>query len=249
MTGYDELTSATGVGDADAALDQAGLEFAPVNGSFQVLVRNPQTGATETTDILVDLNGLDDDTSLRDLAAAIDAADGVAAVLTSDLKLQITSDSSLLEFGFSNDTSGVLAALGLNVFFTGASASDLGVSETVTEDPSKFAASRGGIGVDADNAVTLAGFATQELETQDGQSLANMYERTLAETTQASSVTQSVAEGFRMFRSTLEGQQLGISGVSIDDEAIKMMTYQRTYQASARLISTLNELLNVLINL
>jgi flagellar hook-associated protein 1 FlgK len=249
INGFAQLVGEMAVNDADTALDQAGLEFAPVNGSFQVLVRNPRTGIHETTDIRVDLNGLDEDTSLNDLASAINDIEGLSAEVTADLRLKISSDSPLLEFGFANDTSGALAALGLNVFFTGTTAADLGVSDVVREDPGKFAASRGGMGVDADNAVILADFANQELESQDGASLSGVYDQMLAETTQASSVTQAVAEGFRTFHRTLEGQQLGISGVSIDDEAVKMITYQRAYQASARLIATLSELLDVLVNL
>ena len=37
---------------------------------------------------------------------------------------------------FSNDTSGLLAAVGLNTFFTGSNASDLSVNPVLTNDPS-----------------------------------------------------------------------------------------------------------------
>jgi flagellar hook-associated protein 1 FlgK len=123
------------------------------------------------------------------------------------------------------------------------------VSEILSADPTKFAASGGGIGVDSENAERLAVFANQPLDAHDNESLVGLYERMVAETTQASSVAQAVSEGFRVFQRTLEGQHLGISGVSIDDEAVKMISYQRAYQASARLIATLSELLNVLVNL
>jgi flagellar hook-associated protein 1 FlgK len=67
--------------------------------------------------------------------------------------------------------------------------------------------------------------------------------------TQASAVTKAVSEGFSVYQQTLEGQYLGLTGVSIDEEAINMISYQRTYQASARLVATISELLNVLMNL
>ncbi len=67
--------------------------------------------------------------------------------------------------------------------------------------------------------------------------------------TQGSSVAKAVAEGFRTFEDTLRGQQLATSGVSLDEEAVRMITYQRAYQASARFITVLNELLDVLVNL
>ena len=71
----------------------------------------------------------------------------------------------------------------------------------------------------------------------------------MAGTTQASAVTQAVTEGFRVYQRTLESQHLGISGVSIDDEIVNMITYQRVYQASARFIAAIGELLDVLVNL
>jgi flagellar hook-associated protein 1 FlgK len=58
-----------------------------------------------------------------------------------------------------------------------------------------------------------------------------------------------VAEGFRVFEETLRGQQLGLSGVSLDDEAVRLITFQRAYQASARFIATISEILELLVNL
>jgi flagellar hook-associated protein 1 FlgK len=37
--------------------------------------------------------------------------------------------------------------------------------------------------------------------------------------------------------------------VNIDEEAVKMMMYQRSYQASARYIATLSDLLDALVKL
>ena len=44
-------------------------------------------------------------------------------------------------------------------------------------------------------------------------------------------------------------QLLAIQGVNIDEEAIRMITYQRAFQASARVVSTINEMLDTLVNL
>jgi flagellar hook-associated protein 1 FlgK len=249
LVGYSELTSEFAVEDASAALDQAGLEFTPTNGSFQLLVRNTRTGLTKTWDAFVELDGLESDTTLADLAASLDAAEGIRAEVTADRKLSISGESSEVEFAFAGDTSGVLAALGLNTFFEGSSATDLGVSQYLRDEPARFAASRGGIGMDGENAAAMADFANQPLESRNGDSLIEAYERMTSELAQASSATQALTEGFRVFHHTLEGQHLAISGVSIDDEAVKMIAYQRAYQASARFIATISELLNVLVNL
>ena len=52
--------------------------------------------------------------------------------------------------------------------------------------------------------------------------------------------------GGRTFEGSLEGQSQGVSGVSIDEEAITMLTLQRIYQASAKYIQTISELLDLL---
>jgi len=40
-----------------------------------------------------------------------------------------------------------------------------------------------------------------------------------------------------------------VSGVSLDEEAVHLIEFQRAYQASARLITVLNELTEITINL
>ena len=251
LVGFQQLTSEAQLGDPDAALDEAGLAFTPVNGAFQVLVRSKEDNLTKTHSILVDLNGLDEDTSLSDLAAQLDSIDGLVANINATGALRLSVESSDIEFAFAGDTSGVLAALGFNTFFTGSTAAGLGVNQELKGigNAGKFAASLGGIGEDSRNAERLAAFLEQPLESANNSSITDLYNQLINEITQGSSISQSVAEGFRVFEGTLEGQRQAVSGVSLDEEAIKMITLQRIYQASARYIQTITELLDLLVNL
>lgn len=249
LNGYRELTSEHAISDADAALNQAGLTYTPRTGSFLVQVFNRQTGLTESSSIRVDLNGLGHDSSLADLVDDLDAVDGVRAYLTATGELTLEADDDDQEIAFADDTSGVLAALGLNTFFTGTSATSLGVSAALRDDPAKFAASRGGVGEDTANAVDLAAFLERPLESQGGATLSDAYTALTSQITQDSAVTHSVAEGFRVFAETLHGQHLATSGVSIDEEAIKMLSYQRAFQAAAKYIAALDELMQILVSL
>ena len=226
-----------------------GLDFAPAGGSFQVLVTNAETGLTQTKDVPGRLHALGEDTTLDELVAELDAIDGISATATPSNGLALRSDSPDLQFTFAGDTSGVLAALGLNTFFTGSSALSLGVSEVLQEDPAKFAASRGGIAADTDIAIELAAFLDAPSESQNGDSLSVVYDRMVADVTQGSAVTQALAEGARVFEETLNGQKLATSGVSIDEETINLLGFQQSYQASARYISVLSELFETLINI
>ena len=46
----------------------------------------------------------------------------------------------------------------------------------------------------------------------------------------------------------LENLRESVSGVSTDEELLKMLQYQRAYEAAARLISTADSMLDTLIN-
>ena len=251
--GFEQLTSVNGVADADAALDEAGLAFTAASGNFQLLVHNKGQDVTKSYDIRVDLNGLDDDTSLNDLAAALEAIEGVSATVNTAGKLEIAVDSTDTEFGFSGDTSGVLAALGLNTFFTGSTARDVGVNTELQGlgNEAKLAASLGGFGRDADtaNAVRLAAFLETPLEAAGGSDLADVYDRLVNTVSQGAATAKSVAEGYRVFEGTLDAQLQAVSGVSLDEEAINLLTLQRIYQASARFIQVAADLLDVLVKL
>lgn len=249
-SGYKSITSTERVGASGVPLDAAGLAFTPTNGQFNLLLYNSTTKLTQTHAIKVDLDGLQGDSSLASVAAQIDAIDGVSAIVTADNRLKISADSAESQIAFGQDSSGLLAAIGLNTFFTGSKAGDIAVNSVVGADGSKFAASGAGtIGVDVKNAQKLVALHDQGLASLDGNSITGIYDQMVNDTSQGSTVAQSIADGFQVFEQTLQAQAQSVSGVNLDEEAIDMIQLQRTYQASAKYISTLAELLDVLVKL
>ena len=249
LTGFTTTTSDNAVNDPNQALNATGLAFPPSNGSFQVLVQDESTGLTQTSTINVNLSGLGQATTLSGLAAAINGVSGLQATITSDNRLTISSTSPNVQFSFANDTSGALTALGINTFFSGSTAGDIGVNTAVLQDPSLFAASQGGITADTNNAVQMVQFPSQALSSQDGNSITVLYENMVNDVTQGSAQAQATASATDTYVQTLSNQQLATSGVSIDDETIKMLEYQQAYEASAKFISTLNTLFQTLVQL
>jgi flagellar hook-associated protein 1 FlgK len=254
--GFSNLTSQSAVSDPTAALDNAGLAFTPQSGYFNIIVRTKsddpnQPSAPKTTQINIDLDGIDGDTTLKDLAKQLNDVDGISASVTSAGKLQINRDSPDIDFAFSGDNSGVLASLGINTFFTGSTAATLGVNSELIgiDNATKFAASTGGVGNDFQNAVNLAGLLDQPLDSTGGTSISDQYTQIINQVTQGSAVASSIVDGYQQFQSSLEGQGQAVSGVSIDEEAVNMMTLQRIYQASAKYISTISELLDELMKM
>ena len=258
IDGFTNVTSAARVNDPAAALTDAGLDFPVSSGKFTVIVRNTQDDTKKRHEITIDLNGLDgNDTSMSSLAAQLNAIDGINASVNLDNRLVLTSEAAGIDFGFElespNDESGVLAALGINTFFTGSEAGTLGVNTQLTDGTrasAKFAASISGeVDEGTGNVLRLVALYDQSLTSLDGSSIRGIYDTIINSTTQGASIAQAVAEGQRVFSGTLQAASQGVSGVNLDEEAIDMMMLQRTYQASARFIQTISQLLDILVNI
>ncbi|MCC7337139.1 MAG: flagellar hook-associated protein FlgK, partial [Pirellulaceae bacterium] len=82
-----------------------------------------------------------------------------------------------------------------------------------------------------------------------GQSIRQSYEDLVVRMTQDVNVQAGVSDGLKNFYNTIQAQNLATSGVNLDEEAVRMLFYQRAFQASSRLIQTSSEMLDTLVNL
>lgn len=236
----------------------ADLPFAPTSGGFFVHVRHQATGQEHIVRVDVDLDGIDDsgvsgtgdDTSAADIASALDGVDGLSASFGADGRLTIAADAGYT-FNFAEDSSGALATLGVNSFFTGSSAADIGVNEDLAADPSRVLAGRlvGGDFVANGTALALAEAQDAALQALQGRTVSAFWRDAVQTVGVGGEAARSAAEASAIIRESLEAQRAAISGVSVDEEAINLMNFQRQYQGAARLISIADELLNTLMNI
>jgi flagellar hook-associated protein 1 FlgK len=163
-------------------------------------------------------------TTLPGYAAQLDA---VAAALASTV-------NAVHQGGY--DLSGATGG----AFFVGTTAATISVAIT---DPAKVAASGaagGNLGTDV--AQTLAGFATLATGADlSYRSLVSGMASDVQRASQQATVQQSVTSG-------VDAQAQSVSGVSFDEETTNLLTYQRAYQASSRVLTTVDETLDTLIN-
>jgi flagellar hook-associated protein 1 FlgK len=264
--GWTALTGTLAVSPTDRTLalndpnnqSLASLPFAPTNGGFFVNVTNSTTGATETVRIEVDLDGIDssgqrsfaDDTSLTDIQAALDAIPGVTARILPDGRLDIAAAPGS-EISFSEDTSGVLATLGVNSFFTGTSAGNIAVRDDLVADPTQLALGRfeNGTFVENGTAIGIAELQTTALGQLGGSSLGGFWTSAVSRVGVLASSAANDAEATRVVRESLEAQDSAVSGVSVDEESVNLINYQRAYEGAARFISIVDELTQTLISL
>lgn len=247
--GFREITSHHATDDPQGALDLAGFSSSINNGEFQIQVTDLETGRVTTHVIRVQLTGAVDDTSLEDIQSQLNAVSGISAEITADGRLNLETTSHRLRFSFQHDTSNFLAAAGINTFFVGDSAGSIRVNPVVAEDPRLFAASLNGVGYGTENAVKLAQAFDDPIAALGNRSLKDSYEDMVVRVFQDVNLQKGKSDGLRNFYQTLEAQHLAASGVNMDEEAIKMIFYQRVFQANSKLIQTSSEMLEILVNL
>lgn len=254
LEGFAQVTGTYQVDDFAAALntDQAGLEFSPSNGSFLILVTSTAVDGsqtTETTQINVPLTGAAGDMTLNDLIIALNAVDDVSASVDASGKLTVESTESSSRISFNEDSSGVLAALGINTFFVGDNATNIAVHERVRAEPTRVAAGRNGQPGDGTNAAAISMLANTGLASLSGMSLLEYQQRTTADLAVWSAAAHDKAIANEVVHESVTAQRESLSGVSLDEEAVNLMRYQRAFQGAARFITVINELLETLLGL
>jgi flagellar hook-associated protein 1 FlgK len=162
--------------------------------------------------------------------------------------LQINAGSGY-QVKFSNDTSNVLSSLGINTFFTGSDSSSIGVNSAVTADPNTFASGQGNGPTDGSNALALSQFADTPLSGLDGETLNQSYNALVTGIANNASAETTLSQSQNDYLQSLTAQQQQTSGVSLDQQAIKLMQYQQGYQASAKVVTTIDQMFQVLMNI
>ena len=133
-------------------------------------------------------------------------------------------------------------------FFTGTSAATISVNGALANDPTLIQAA-GVSGATGDNTVALqlANLATQPITDLGNQTFSGSYSQTVADLGQSlQSVNQKVADQ-GVLQTMLGNQREAVSGVSLDEEMTNLVQFQQAYNASARLISTADQMLQTLI--
>lgn len=236
----------------------AGLPWKATSGGFIVQVTSP-TGAVQSVRIDIDLDGrradgsigFEDDTSLDDIVAQLDAVPGLNARVAGDGTLKLDADTGY-SFAFADDTSKALAVLGVNSFFTGRDARDIAVRPDLKTNPSRLAVGRvnaaGGF-VENGTALAIAQLNSVPSAALGGRSIQDAWTDAVQQVGLKADALKGEAEAAATVRQALEAQRDAISGVSIDEESINMLNYQRVYQGAARFISTVDEMTQTLLSI
>ena len=249
LEGYSTVTSTSRVGDSNVVLSDVEFPGTINHGSFELKVKNKQTGITQVETIRIDLDGIGgNDSSLEDVRAAIDSAANVTATITTTGELKLDADPDF-ELRFANDSSGVLAALGINTFFTGSDSASIGINSLIKENQNLLATGQGAGPSDNRNVLQLATVLEQPIDQLGGAAIDDFYQTVVSGIAQGTAAEKAKAAGLEQFRQSLLSQREQFSGVSLDEEAVRLIEFQQAYAASARVIRSVDELFDILVNL
>jgi flagellar hook-associated protein 1 FlgK len=251
LEGFSSVNATNTVTDSTVALndDRSGVPFKATNGSFVVHVKDKASGLVTSTLVEVDLDGLNaDDTTLNDLTTSLENIGGISATNASGL-LKLSADSAQVEISFSQDSSGVLAALGVNSFYSGRDASDIAINAPLKANPSLLAAAKNGEKGDNQTALAIAALESTKLPSLGGASLKEKYQSFVNTIAVSAADAKTNAEASAVVKETLLAQREALSGVSLDEEAINLMRQQRAFQGASRLIAAVDELMQQILAL
>ena len=248
---FTSLTSFSGPVNPSYALNtDAGKLPAPVNeGVFRITVYNSEGLEAQHYDIDIDPNKDSVNSIITKINVGGDeVSDGkISASLSYNNKLKISVGEGYT-FTFSEDTSGFLVAEGFNGFFTGKDASDIAINDMLVEHPNFIATGRSGEPGDNTNAIEIAKVAFSKVFSSPNVSISEFYNNFASEIGsdkyQADVFVQTRKETVNQLNLRLESNR----GVSEDEEFTNLIKFQSAYEASARVMTTVDEMIDKLIN-
>jgi len=141
---------------------------------------------------------------------------------------------------------------------TGITAKSMDLSAAIKNDLNKIAAAskysdtngdgKNDYAGDGSNALKLADLGDQKLFNSGTATFNSYYSSNVAQLGVDSQRAKRMVNNQEVLTRQLNKQRDSISGVSLDEEMAKMIKYQHSYSAAAKFVSTMDEILGVLVN-
>ena len=93
----------------------------------------------------------------------------------------------------------------------------------------------------------MASLVDEKLANQGRSTMNDLYEESVTSVGSATATANIEANAANTLFSQAEARMSNTSGVNLDEEASDMLRFQQAYSASARVISTANEIFNTLL--
>ena len=247
LSHFKTLTSSYSASDSFTPLNSAGLPYLAQPGRLSIAVYDENGNLVSVFSIMYDpdVDGIANIANL--INSSPDNAGYVSATITPDNKLKLDAADGFT-FDIYEDTGGISVALGMDVFLVGRNVFDMDVEAPFQEDYSLLATSSDpSAPAGNDVAQSIANLRTEKV---DGvRTLSDIYldiQNYIANFTQSMKIE---FESRQLVVKTLETQIQQRSGVSLDEQFIKTIEFQRAFEASARVVRISDEMLLTILGL
>lgn len=132
-------------------------------------------------------------------------------------------------------------------FFEGYTNGVLKINSDISSNPNKIAISKDGTSGNGDIALNISNLDTQK--GADGKSLLDSYTDLITQIGNDKKNAADSSQAYQLSINQLEKQRSSVSGVSIDEEMSNVIRFQRSYDASAKLIKIADEMIQTLLNM
>ena len=257
---YKETVSTNAVVDPTVALNKSNLTFANriTDGTLSLQTYTAQ-GAPDGGRVEIPVTpGM----SLQDLVDAInDTPTGAPKMLATieGGKLKLNSRTADGSFEFAGDTSGVLAAMGLNTYFSGSSNADIELEARIKNDPKRINAGVvNGLGLvnsgDNTNATALHKIMDKAVTLDTiHTTTSTTFTKHLSALTALVGADMDGASRNKVYNETvskdLEKRQQSEAGVNKDEELMNLTKYKNSFDSASKLITTANEMFDIILRL
>jgi len=247
-----EPTTSNLTGTSPPAISVSGIYTGAENQTFTVTVAG--IGSVGNGDLRLEVRD-----GQGEVVATLNVGSGYAAGdkldIGNGIKISLSpgdlnaGDTFEIDAFANTDTSGFLAAVGINTFFSGSSAIDMAVCSQITSSPGQIATALGPELTDNTNALRLAALKDKTLGSLSGMTPGEFYRRLAADIGQQLAVKQMRQENVETMIQNLANRQSDISGVNINDEAAQMLIFEQMFQAMAKFLSTVQSSILTLIEI
>ncbi len=135
------------------------------------------------------------------------------------------------------------------VFFTGDSMHTIELNAAIAADSSLVATGTTLAAGDNGLALEIANLANVSSSGTGDQTVSDVYRTLLIEVASERSSYEFLVENQQNVVSALETRMASVSGVSLDEEGANMVRYQNSYNAAAKIISTVQEMYDALLRM
>lgn len=131
---------------------------------------------------------------------------------------------------------------------TEGAAASITVLQEIMDDPNLINASADGTSGNGENALALADIFTTDLDELDGASVNTFFDSLIGQLGVRAEEANRMSRNTDILRSQVVEQRMSVSAVSLDEEMTNMIKFQHAYSAAARSMTTIDEMLDRIIN-